>query len=71
MVLDNGKLLVFSQIDGVAKRNPSGSTLANWFLGMTKRKFVIKIFRFIHHFICIMWTMFLLFSIHQQTLSCF
>ena len=36
MFVYNGKL--FSQIDGVAMRNPLGPTLANWCFGMIEKE---------------------------------
>ena len=49
MFIHKGKL--FSLIDGVAMGNHLGPTLANWFLEMVEKKFLINIFRFIHHFV--------------------
>ena len=70
MFIHNGKL--FSQIDGVAMGNPLGPTLANWFLGMIeKKKFLINIFRSIHHFMYVMWTMCLPSLIPQLKFKCF
>ena len=69
MFIHNGKL--FSQIDGVAMGNPLGPTLANWFLGMIeKKKFLINIFRFFHHFMYVTWTMCLPSSIPQLKFKC-
>ena len=48
----NGEL--FSQIDKVAISNPLGPTLANWFLSNGRKKILIDIFGFIHHFACVM-----------------
>ena len=68
MFICNDKL--FSRIDGVAIGNPLGFTLANWFLGMKEKKILINIFRFIHHFMYVMWTMFLLSLIPQPKFNC-
>ena len=44
MFIHNSKL--FSQIDGVAMGNLLGLTLANWFLGMIKKKIFDQHFSF-------------------------
>ena len=61
---------LFSQIDGEAIGNLLGSTLANWFLGMIKKKIFVNIFCFIHHFNYVMWMVCLPSSILQPMFNC-